>query len=194
MKTGIPYLAFEEEGHVYKYRNKPVDSVTQILSKAGLSGNPFYTPGSAQRGHEVHLMTALHDRGLLDEDELPDWMRGYLESWKQFLSTAPVIIIDIEKFVFNSKLKYTGRVDRTVYYDNVPGILDIKSGAYEPWHPIQLWGYADTDYRENLDHFSLIGVYLKATGGFPGVKIYDNKNGLTVWRAAVTIARWKEKK
>ena len=194
MKTGIPYLTFEEEGHVYKYRNKPVDSVTQILSKAGLSGNPFYTPGSAQRGQEVHLMTALHDQGLLDEDELPDWMRGYLESWKQFLSTAPVIIIDVEKYVFNSQSYYGGRVDRSIYWEGVPGILDIKSGAYERWHEIQLWGYADAYYKPNSNCFNLVGVYLKPTGGFPKIEHADNIENLYDWRAAIRIARWKEKK
>ena len=194
MKTGIPYLTFEEEGHVYKYRNKVVDSVTQILSKAGLSGNPFYTLASAERGKAVHLMTALYDRGLLDEDELPDWMRGYLESWKQFLATAPVIIIDIEKFVFHAKAKYAGTVDRTAYWESVPAIIDIKSGVYERWHELQLWGYGDTDYRRDLKHLILIGVYLKSSGGFPKIKHADNIENLYDWRAAIRIARWKEKK
>ena len=138
-----PDLVFYEDTHSYFVGRTYLPSVTSILKDCQLIQDTFFTRDARERGKNIHLATAMWDTGILDEKTVdPEW-KPYLEAWKKFRHEAdfepdPEMI---EKPLCAKDLSYAGTPDRVGLMKGVPVLIDIKTGAPQKYHPIQLAAY-----------------------------------------------------
>ena len=58
-----PTVTFTPKTHTYLVNGERYISVTQLLQKVGIIEHWFFSPGSADRGKEIHKVTEMIDRG-----------------------------------------------------------------------------------------------------------------------------------
>jgi len=125
--------------------------VTTVLQAAGIINFDGIEAGvlntARDRGTAVHRMLQYYDEGDLDEDlagYLESWedLAGYLESWKKFRGETGFEPRLIEQEVWHLGPDYRGHIDRwgTTTKGKFP-LVDIKSGAEQPSHVIQISAY-----------------------------------------------------
>jgi hypothetical protein len=156
MMNATPQVLFEESTHTYSVDGTVWPSVTSILNPLmELDGIPRATlEAAAAFGRHVHLATDLWDRGILDESDLDEPLRPYLEGWKKFLRDTGAVVLETERLVSHPTLKIAGRLDKLIG-GLVKGrsILDIKTSLNVHW-TVALQTAA---YREMLSMEELMG-------------------------------------
>jgi hypothetical protein len=143
-------LQFDEDSHTYTVNGVRWPSVTQILEPLQLlEGIPQHIlDAAAQFGSHVHQACHLFDIGRLDEQDLDEPLRPYLEAWKKFLCDTGFIVLASEQRVWHPALQIAGTYDKLGQF---PGkdprhVLDVKTGADVPWTV----GPQTAAYREML--------------------------------------------
>jgi hypothetical protein len=184
----MPELTFNPELHEYRIDGQVVPSVTQILSEAGLVDDRWYTDESQLRGRTVHIITALDDRGELDESQVDAEYRGYLNAWRLFKAETKCEILSIEERICNVALRYAGTLDRRIRWNGPVHIGDLKTGACAWWHPFQTAGYWMCD---GIDAASRLTVYLTPDGTWRSQVYERHSHDTDVFRAALVIANAK---
>lgn len=188
----IHKLEFQKEGHLYKYDGKPVDGLTSTIEEAGLIGswgNAWYL----DRGSKIHLATQYHDEGTLDESTVDPQIWPYLNSWVRFLYEQDYKPIEIEYKIYHPELKVGMTIDR------LPGPVDLKSGAPEPWHILQIavqWSALICNGLHDLARKPM-DVYLDPDGGPPKVKLYktsEMREAFKVYCSMLYFLRWRREK
>lgn len=143
-------LQFDPDLHRYSVNGQGWPSVTQILEPLQiLDGIPKdVLAAAAQFGSHVHLACHLHDLGRLDESDLDEPLRPYLEAWKKFLRDTGAVVFESERRVCHPSLKVAGTLDKVIRMPrkNERFVLDIKSGSTIPWTV----GMQTAAYREML--------------------------------------------
>ena len=189
----MPDLTHTDEPHEYRLDGVVIPSVTQVLSEVGLVdvSGPWFTDEVRARGTNVHLITELHDRGELCEEQVPLELMGYLNAWKRFKADAGFVCELVEHHVYHAVYHYAGTLDRVGTCDDGNGpqmLLDIKCGAHMPAHRLQTAAYAECiEWRTPPER---CGVHLAADGTYT-VHRHDNPNDRRVWLAALAVANWK---
>lgn len=166
--------------------------VTRALTLAGRIEKRFFNPEAAERGTALHALTEHYDRGE-SPDVCNEWL-GYMEAYQSFVATVRPDYgepewwyalptesvygeslkggVFIERFVESKRLGVRGRVDR-VCRDlfGGPAVLDLKFGAKQAWHGVQLAGY---------NRLCPIGarwsVYLKSNGRYELIQYDDPRD------------------
>lgn len=149
------------------------------------------------RGKRVHTITALYDKGELDDAKVPVDLRGYLESWKAYLGLR-------------------GKM--------TAGVIDIKTGGPLAWHGLQIAAYLilaqlvphtlagpeaiearlyDPVFRfaGTVDRIDMTRpgplrcecVYLNADGKPPRVVNHADPDSRNAFLAALSVYSWKLK-
>lgn len=136
---------FASESHTFYDRDKTrIPSVTQVLKSQGIvTGMRFCKPADRERGHRVHELTALMDQGVAKMEDVHDknlW--GYLWAWHQFKEEMGWQGILQEQIVYSPEHNYAGIFDRIGVMHGELYIIDIKTGAHQRWHGLQLAAYA----------------------------------------------------
>ncbi len=184
----MPELLLDEETHRYALDGRRLDGLTSTIAEAGLIrgyGGEWYL----DRGTAVHLATEFFDRGTLDESTVDPQIVGYLASWKTFRKDQGYNPTRIEFMAYEPSLLVATKIDR------LPGPLDIKTGAPEPWHILQValqWGCL-----KSQDRVSPMDVYLDPEGGPPKVKSYtqaEMREAFKVYCSLLHFVRWKREK
>lgn len=144
MTTPDSRLRFDAETHIYTWRGKRVPSVTQVLKDTGLIDDQWYTERSRQIGQAVHLATEYDDLRKLREETVSVLIRPYLEAWRKFRAETGFTPLPdgIEQRVYNQFAQYAGTLDRIGTVGGTEVLLDIKTGAPQSWHALQLAAYA----------------------------------------------------
>ena len=166
--------------------------VTAVLKCVGLC--PAYGPEAELarvRGTALHAATHMDDEGDLDDASVDDAVRPYLEQWRKFRAELQPVIVGIEEEVRHEGLRYVGHLDRRVVMAGREGILDIKSGAEQPWHRLQLSGYSHA---------------VKCKGGLPPrwavyltpeaytlKRFDDDHSDWSAWVAAISLYHWRQR-
>jgi hypothetical protein len=103
---------------------------------------------AAQFGQHVHLACHLYDLGRLDESDLDEPLRPYLEAWKKFLADTGAVVLESERRVLHYTLNVAGTLDKVIRMPmrRERHVLDIKSGSTLPWTA----GMQTAAYREML--------------------------------------------
>lgn len=132
----MPALEFNQDKHEYKLDGVVVPSVTSVIKFLDdYSGVPQdvmqYT---SVRGRAVHLATALDDQDNLDYATVDDVVFPYLDAWRSFRRDTGFKPTHIERFVYSTKYKYAGTLDRigtigTTRSSTVKCLIDIKTCA-----------------------------------------------------------------
>jgi len=180
-----------DENHVYHDgAGVQIPGVTNIIKDAGLMGDTsFYDDYSRDRGAAVHLATALYDRNDLVEYSLDPVIVPYLDGWKKFRHESG-LKVDAAEMIVASELGYAGTLDRTGEIDGRRVLLDIKTGAVQPWTAIQTAAYERClDYAASLR----LAVELHADGTYKTFE-YQDTTDWQVFCGALAIHNWKKNK
>ncbi len=191
---------------------KKLISVTQVFVVAGMMQTRFFTAASAERGTFLHLATEYYDRDdvELDESELDDALRPYLDAYKQFVDDCNPAWTAIEERLADPALGIAGTVDRVGAF-TPPGekrrsrvVLDIKSTNRpgSPFHALQTAAYAHLVSRKLVaagkvapqrTSKSLIDryvLYVNSKGKYRLVE-HTDVTDIAVFMGARSVALWK---
>ena len=160
-------------------------SVTEILVAEGFIDTTWYDEYSRTRGEYVHQAAHLYDIGKLDEERLDPVLVPYLEAWKKFLTESKFTVTDSE--VRLTGHGFTGRPDKIGVLNDYPTILDIKSGAVQPWTALQLAGY---EVLKGTLH-KRIAIRLKPNGKYSLTEFKDRRDR-EVFSSALLCYNWKK--
>lgn len=195
--------------------NRPVQSVTEVLSRVGLRITPPCSTDDLKRGGRrgtaVHQSTSIldgcypqmsrQDREYMAQPwlsvtpEIPD----YVACWEEFKRK--------ERFVCNPNRmefrlivdlgwgRYGMTLDREGLWRVKPAIVDIKSGVYETWWKYQLAGYElgmKTVFRQPVIYpyrWMRISVELRPGEKVPyRMRVYEDPTDEAVFKSALTVA------
>ena len=188
-------IDFDPVSHQYRVGGIVRPSVTQILGSANIINAEWYSADAAARGSAVHA--AAH---YADENDLEDAWRdqspyaGYLRAWEKFKAESGFIVELVEERVFHPEGGYAGTLDRTGFIGTSRVLLDLKTGGYEDWHPVQLSAY--TACRPNPRTYRRMNVYLRGDGKY-SIREYPSgeySRDFGVFTAAATIFHFNNRK
>jgi hypothetical protein len=207
MTTSDSKISFDPEAHEYRYDGKVLLSVTQMLEMAGLIFTRWFTKLSAIKGSVGHLITQLVDEGGVDESTIDPEIEGYYRAYLKFKEECGPKWTHIETMYADPHVGVAGTVDR-VGSLLAPGeskrkrvVLDIKTGAPQPWHAVQLAGYKHLASRQQIlsgadrSHAGKqkrFGLYLKKNGKY-ALTEYSDRRDEAIFMAAVSIANYRLK-
>ena len=165
-------LQFDRATHTYSYGGQHLESVTQVLKRAGQIGD-WGTVGYMQRGTTVHGLTARIDRlqqPTMDDTEryvdVAEELQGYVASWQKWLRESGFVVELIETPVCDLQHSIAGTPDRVGYLPvlrNTRVVVDIKtnaSGQIAPWVRYQLAAYAMMSRRTPSERLERVAIAL----------------------------------
>lgn len=140
LQPAVTPFRFDPVGHVYTdLSGRQIPSVTQLLKKAGYVDSAWFTDAGRDRGTAVHDLTADYDMGVWrNVDELVSPYRGYVLAWVSAMKLLPHEWTVIEEGIAHPSLQFAGKPDRGGRIYQRPACNELKTGAREPWHGIQL--------------------------------------------------------
>lgn len=188
-------LTFEAETHTYRVDGAVVPSVTQVLEP--LTGLEFVDDETlaiaAEFGTHVHKAVQLHNEGRLDRASLSPAIEPYLAGWERFVAESGIAIIDVERAVYHGKMRYAGTLDARGYFpDNhkVPALIDVKTGSGHPRTVgPQTAAYEAALVEAGLGRHTRFCCLLRPNTYT--LKPLANPNDINVFKAALTIHRWR---
>lgn len=204
-----PVLHFDEATHEYRFHDpaapavwgKVVPSVTQILHAVGIIDDTWFKEEHRIRGRYVHRMILYEERQVLDERTVDPRLRGYLEAYRRFIAEhEPGPCLLIEQPLADPVLGYAGTPDQVRILRNDHSLIDHKTGISLPWHPIQTAAY-NVLVREQATIWPAdqavpipkrYGLYLHKDGKYDLHQHTDNPRDWKRFKAALTIAKFKE--
>jgi hypothetical protein len=183
-------VGFDPATHTYE-GNLP--SVTQILAEAGLMRTDYCSQEDLDRGKAVHLACQYYDEADLDIDSVDPAIKGYLDAyvkWHRECGLKPDWIETPIRAVRGQV--YAGTPDRIMVV-RPRSLLDIKTGQFQPWHPIQCAAYVNM--LEDPWSYSRFGLYLRSNGTYsmPEFPKSEYAQDLNVFLSALNIVNWKRK-
>lgn len=184
-------LTFDSQNHVYKWNDKIVPSVTQVLTKVGAIDATWFTPEAAERGKNVHSACELMELGTLDWLSVTDEIRGYLSAYELFLKESKWASTEIEKPLYSESIGIAGTPDRIGKLQGRTTILDIKSGAYQKWWELQIGGYSILKFGDVP--VNLVSLELRADGSYR-LRCYEKSMECKMtFRACVSVYNFLRK-
>ncbi len=145
--------------------------ITSLLKQAGLVDDTWFTPESRERGSVIHRWSTEYDLGavsredilLVDEPKYKGWFAAHVSAMDVIQPTWK----HIEEPFVHEDFHYGGRPDRAGFVHGAISVLEIKSGAPEDAHPIQLALQAmlvESVVGLPADTIQRYGLYLKGNG------------------------------
>ena len=196
-------LTFNEDRHEYFWDGKIVPSVTKII--APLSDYSHIQSGVMEKaraeGNAIHHMVEWFEDGVLDEANLPAWMRPRLAAWKKFKAESGWETDACEKRLYHKQFGYAGTCDLCGTAPKFPklkgrGIVDLKRSLYDdPATGVQTAAYAEAENHMQGRHVMLInwraGLKLNDDGRYR-LHQFKSKADWPTFLACLTVHRFKE--
>lgn len=182
-------LTFDPATHIYMKGGRVLPSVTQVLSEVGILNKDWFTEAAAWRGSVVHMCCELDDEGDLDESSVPEEARGYLDAWRLFKSQNPMNFVSIEQPM--DRFGYAGTPDRDAEW----AVVDLKTGAIQPWVALQLAAYTELIGETGSRAFNRFAVRIGNDGKY-AVKefpLVERRRDLALFHSALSIYNWRIK-
>jgi hypothetical protein len=185
-------LTFDEEQHEYRLDDVVIPSVTQVLKSAGIVDDRWFTEWARDRGSAAHKMLQFYDEGDLDMSSVDPRLRPYLDGYLNFLNETRFKPNHIELPVVSLLYGYAGTLDRQgVMNGGNLAIIDIKTGKPSRATQLQLTAYQEAFFElYGVWCPDLYGVHLDEDGGYRVSRYANDKD---TWRAALAVAKWKER-
>jgi hypothetical protein len=166
------------------------EKVSQITAGVVTLMNKVINAG--QFGSAVHILTAMDDQDILDEDALDPALIPILTAWRKFKAVHQPVMFCAE-FRVASRLGYAGTVDRVAAMDGKPSILEIKSRPYKSGRDdLQTIAYQKAYEEITKTKISKrFVVELSLDGDF---SITENKNAMDwdMFRSAMALFNWRK--
>lgn len=191
--VGPPHR-FDPASHTYTVGDRRLPSVTEILHRVGLIDDRWYTEFGRARGSAVHDTLELLDmEGSLTDYAVDPRLQPYVEAYERFCVDHPIVWDAVEYRYFNVGRGYAGTVDRLGRDGDRRVVLDFKTGQPEPFHAIQLAGYArlvaDDEPGVRETRIQRVGLYLRSDGQYR-MQVYDDRKDFSVFEAALLVTQW----
>jgi hypothetical protein len=182
-------LTFDPKAHAYFWDGRPVPSVTQILDIVPLDFHcaPGVLAAAMERGQHVHMATAYHDEGTLDEASVRDEIRPYLTAWIKFRQDTGYQPTLTEKQGCNSRYGYAGTVDSVGTVGGRIWLLDRKSGIVPARSALQTAAYAELDEIKTYPKPERYCVRLMPDGTYSMSEQYKSAQDFAVFLAFLKV-------
>jgi hypothetical protein len=172
-----------DENHVYRVDGRVVSgTVTGIIRDAGLVDAAWFSECSATRGTAVHKAVEYYEQGDLDESSLDQAIAPYMDGWRLFVAETGYQSRELEQMIYHPIYQFCGTLDQTGIMDGQTCVLDIKTGAAQPW-----WALQTAAYNSIAKCRRRLSVQLTDEGKY---KVTEHKE-MTDWQkflAAMTVA------
>lgn len=133
---------FDPEKHEYWLGRRKLPSVTQIIDYHGLVSDFAKNEERAQEGAYAHEACRYLFESRLDWASVDDRIRGHCESLLRFIEITGFKAEACEVRKYHSFLLFAGSFDVIgTMPDGSRLLIDLKTGAEEPWHKYQTAGY-----------------------------------------------------
>ncbi|KJU83915.1 hypothetical protein MBAV_003882 [Candidatus Magnetobacterium bavaricum] len=158
-------------------------------------GHEFMTDEHATRGRYVHQACELLDKDDLDETDLDESLRGYVQAYKKFKAESGFKVDLIERRVCSQTYGYAGTLDRTGIINGVDSIIDIKSGVKQPCDALQTAAYmvalAEEKGWEARVRCQRFALYLSKDGMYK-LQQHTDRTDKDVFLSALAVCKWKK--
>ncbi len=129
---------FVEESHTYFLGDKVLPGITGILKSCGYVDPTYYTEDARNRGSHVHLAIKFLNKQTLDWGSVIDRYIGYVIAYEKFVRDWNLKIRFFEVPLYHPDLLFGGTPDLVgTCLDNVPCIVEIKTGPVRKWTALQ---------------------------------------------------------
>ena len=176
---------FNEKEHIYKVGDKFLPSVTEILKGLGFIETKWYKPQDSIRGKSIHVATELFDKGVLDWEKLPDYIKPHVDNWIKFKEDTDFKPLFLEEHLYHPYYMYGFTPDKIGTIKDDYTIIDIKTGAYQRWHELQLMLYGTAVETMIAEPVTLYDVYTKNN------KSEKIKYDAEIIEAILTVWKWQ---
>lgn len=178
-------IEYNDERHEYKIDGVIVPSVTQVI--APLAPDFSFVDAEVMErasafGRAVHAACEQDDDGELDEAALDENLALPLSAWRDCKRDLKIKIVASEELVYARAHGVAGRLDRRVYIDGNPAIIDIKTcTTLHQVVGVQLSGYEFC--ARSMGYYSIKTPVIRAavqvkTDGKYTLKIYPDMDDL----------------
>lgn len=184
-------FVFDPETHSYTLDGRKLPTVTGVLASVGIIDTTFFTEEAAWRGSVLHKCCELDDLGKLDESSVDQSVAGRLQGWRKFKAETGFKATEIEKARYSKTFLYAGTPDRMGRIGKVNVLPDLKSGAHQDWHPIQLAAYAY--FFPAPKAFHRVVVVLRDNGNFD-LRVYTAdtiERHFNIFISALNVWNWR---
>jgi hypothetical protein len=182
----VTLLAFDASAHRYTHNGRPLLSVTQVITEAGLIDAAWFTDEARDRGSYVHEAIALGAD--LDLETLDDRLRPYLEAHRTFVRDTGFVAELVEHRVCDPVLGYAGTLDAFGAMGAIRAIVDYKTGPAPAWGGLQLAAYLRClPSRYGVRRYS---VELRADASYR-LQEWTDRTDERVFLAALGVVQWK---
>ena len=180
-------ITFNAEKHEYRHNGVLFPSVTQILADMGLIDTAWFTEYSRERGTLVHRIIHWHLAGDLDEDSIDPALRPYYDAFLKFEADSNFKTEEAERPFVSETYRFAGTPDIIGCLNGHNAIVDIKTGAPQPWTALQLAGYEILVKHPSMERFSL---QLTDDGKYK-LTHHKDRSDRGVFLAALAVYNWK---
>lgn len=163
-------LTFEESGHIYRWDDKIVPSVTQILRDQGIHVISDFSTGP-ETGAAVHNAINLLELGGYIPANHPAEIEPYMAAYVEFKKAVDLQIKATEMRVYSEAYEYAGCLDILALINTNRGLIDIKTGVPNPATPVQIAGYWSALPPKIKTGIGCYSLHLKADGKYKLDKI-----------------------
>ena len=193
-------LSFNAATHTYTWKGAVVPSVTKII--APLSDYSAIPAGvlekARQEGQYIHSMVEWYEDGVLDEANLPQWMRPRLAAWKKFKAESGWETDASEKRLYHRTFGYAGTLDLCGTAPKLKdakgrALIDLKRSLYaDPSTGVQTAAYAEAENASMSNAMRIqwrAGLKLNDDGTYR-LQRFDSKADWPTFLACLTVHRW----
>lgn len=185
-------MTFDPALHEYRDGDTIIESVTQILKRAGLIDDRWFSEEARDRGSAVHTLCERYAHGIrFDNTGRPLASLQYVNAFAQFIEDFGAYAIDTETLIYGeiNGHRYAGKYDLLAEIKSKRVLIDIKTGAKAKWHPVQLAAYA----MQAKPH-SAMDLYLKANGTYQASWLTPGQlvDGGRIFKSALMTRRSQE--
>lgn len=190
-------IKFIEEGHQYfDESGVEIPGITSILKSAGLinygvNGTELYSDESMLRGKAVHKAIELYNKKTLDEETIGEVVKPYFDAYKKFQKDTDYKSNQSEVLVWHPQRRYATKIDDIGYIGKDPVLLEFKTGAFQPWHKLQVAGgraCLGDEFKTNKDFV----LELQETGQYRLHKVPYEITEEMLFFSLVSLYYWKK--
>lgn len=188
----MPVITIDDD-HVYRVDGHRKPSVTGIIKSAGLINDQWFNEAAAWRGSVVHKCCELHCKGTLDPASVDPAAQGYLDAWIKFKRNLGFIPTQIEQMSWSPSKDFCGTPDRFGYLGNgLPVVIDLKTGAAQKWHALQLAAYVQ--FVPDANKLQRFTVQLAPDGEYKMVEypVVELPIDFAAFLACLTLRNWRK--
>lgn len=187
----MPVIERDEKTHIHKIDGLVRPTVTQVLHSVGIINDQWYDDFHREKGSALHLATRYYDEGTLDEERLDPELWSKFESYKKFVDEVDFHPEIIEEVFYHDQYHFFGTPDRFGLVNGTPTLVEIKTGAMEWWHWLQLDAYELLLKSKGYDVRDKALLYLSEDGYRVRRYSPSDRGNLNLFLSALAVAHSK---